>query len=231
MSDVPVKRGPIKPQCLEILRQREVPVGTVLDVGVQYGTPELMQAWPNVPHLLFEPVEEFVEPIERLYRNLDHELIKAAVGSSSGETYLEVMQVLENMSVSHSHMVSEKGERPVRTVRKISLDDFLRDRSDAKPYLLKIDIDGHEMEVLRGAAETLKSCSIVIIETPVHHIQERLKAVEDAGFLLFDLIEPCYYDDALWQCDAVFLRRDIHASHFTSLKAGFKQSLWSRFGA
>jgi len=50
------KRSPDKYQTLCILRDRGVPVSTVIDVGICHGTPKLMQVWPDKRHVLFEPV-------------------------------------------------------------------------------------------------------------------------------------------------------------------------------
>ena len=82
------------------------------------------------------------------------------------------------------------------------------------PYFLKIDIDGFELRVLEGATKTLENTSVVMIETPVHELTARIAFLERAGFVLFDLIEPCYYDKALWQCDALMLKSSIRWGHF-----------------
>jgi hypothetical protein len=86
------------------------------------------------------------------------------------------------------------------------------------------------MKVLRGALKTLEQTSIVMIEATVDTLVERLSFLSEAGFRLFDLTEPCYYDDSLWQCDAVLLRRDIHAAHFADIHCGFDESKWEIFG-
>jgi hypothetical protein len=35
--------------------------------------------------------------------------------------------------------------------------------------LVKIDVEGHEMEVLKGAAETLKRCKPLFIQIEIHN--------------------------------------------------------------
>jgi FkbM family methyltransferase len=224
-------RGPYKTQTLQILRERGIPVGTILDVGVCHGTPELMAAWPDRHHLLFEPVAEFEQNILRAYRNIRHELHQVAVGDRTGTIGLTTEAVLPGMAVSHSHMTdTDPGADPsVRSVRKIALDDFLPGRGLAEPYLLKIDIDGQELQVLKGAAETLKRCSIVIVECPRGELVQRIGAVQAAGFTLFDLCEPCYYDKTFWQCDAVFLRNDLHRQHFRQLAGKVEPGMYETF--
>lgn len=225
------KRAPDKNQSLRILRDRGVPVGTVIDVGVCHCTAELMAVWPDRKHLLFEPVAEFVTTIEHHYRNIPHELHSVAVSDEAGTIGLKVSSVLSGMEVSHSGMTSVKySDNPaIRSVPMIKLDDFLLGRELEEPYLLKIDIDGQELKVLKGAAETLKKCSIVIVECQSSQLVQRIAAVQAAGFSLFDLAEPCYYDKVFWQCDAVFIRKDIAISKFKLLAGKVEAGMYEMF--
>ncbi len=161
-----------------------------------------------------------------------NEIVNVAVSDKSGETLLELERVVDvpGLDFSHSHVASEPREGKVqRTVPMTTLDDFLRDRELPEPYLLKIDIDGHELAAIAGATETLKKCAIVIVEAQVAELPQRIAAIASQGFILFDLVEPCYYDHALWQCDAVFLREDVHRQHFANLSAEFDSTKYSIF--
>jgi len=212
-------RGPLKSQALAVLKSRGVPVETILDIGVNTVTPELVAAFPDRHHVLFEPVEEYAEGIERNYARVPHEWVKAAVSDQSGTVTLKTASKLQGQGISHAGMVASPAadSTDTRTVPMLRLDDFMSQRRLPGPYLLKIDIDGHEMKVLRGAVETLKACSVVIVECPHYSLPERLAHLMKAGFRLFDLAEPCYYDKVFWQCDAVFLREDLFAQKFQAL--------------
>ncbi len=221
-------RGPIKSQTLAVLRQRQVPVGVVLDVGVLTGTPELIEAYPDRMHVLFEPVLEFTAQIHQTYRNVWHLLVQAAVSDRVGTTALQTTTVMSGMQISHSSMVDEAGVA-TRIVPMITLDHYLDGANLPAPYLVKVDVDGFEMRVLTGAAETLKNTSIVIVEATVDAIAERIAFLTQRGFRLFDLTEPCYYDESLWQCDAVFIRNDLYAAHFMTIDRGFDESKYTAF--
>lgn len=225
------QRAPLKAQSLEILRSRNVPVRTVLDVGVCHGTPEVMQRWSDIPHILFEPVVEFAEPIARHYRKIDHELHQVAVSDTVGTVHIGTSATLPDMEISHSHMAESAAAEPsMREVPMVTLDSFLACRSDLQgPFLLKIDIDGQELRALTGAAETLARCSIVIVECQRNELAQRILAVQRAGFRLFDLAEPCYYDKMLWQCDAIFIRSDIMESAFEPLTRKVVPRLYETF--
>lgn len=227
-------RGPIKDQALQVLRNRGVRIGTVLDVGVLNGTPELMAHFPQAMHILFEPIIEFNPQIVRNYNRIPHEVVNVAVSDGTGETLLEMYHMVDvpGHRFSHSNVTSEPAPgRAHRTVPMTTLDDFLKDRELPKPYFLKIDVDGHELAVIAGATETLKECAVVMIEATLQEVPERLSAVAAHGFTLFDLAEPCYYDNAFYNCDAIMLRNDLHKRLFAQLETNFDHSKYTVFGS
>ena len=227
-------RGPFKNQALQVLVNRGIRIGTVLDVGVLTGTPELKAHFPDALHVLFEPVAEFIPDIQRNYQGVRYEIANVAVSDTTGETMMALESVVNvpGQAFSHSFMVSGTVEGAARRVVPMTtLDDFLEVRDLPEPYLLKIDIDGHELAALAGATATLKRCAAVIIEAHISELPQRISAIADQGFVLFDLAEPCYYDNALWQCDAILLREDVHRRHFAQFDAGFEASKYSVFKA
>ena len=225
-------RGPIKNQALQVLRNRGIRIGTVLDVGVLSGTPELMAYYPQALHILFEPIVEFNPQIVRSYSRIPHEIVNVAVSDSTGETLLEMYHMVDvpDHPYSHSNVTSQPTPgRAVRTVPRTTLDDFVRDRDLPEPYFLKIDVDGHELGVIAGATETLKKCAVVMIEVTLEEVPERLAAVAAHGFTLFDLAAPCYYDNAFYNFDAIFMRTELHERVFAQFGDNFDFAKYSVF--
>jgi FkbM family methyltransferase len=224
-----MNRGPTKRSSLGVLLERKIPVRTILDVGALHGTPDLMEAYPDRTHVLFEPVAEFREKIERGYANIPHKLVQAAVSDRSGTTTLKTVTILAGFAISHSHMTDEPPQGNDRTVPMVTLDHYLASNPVEGPFLLKVDIDGADMKVLRGATEVLKQTSIVMIEVVHLNMIERLSFLFDRRFRLFDLTEPCYYDDAFWQCDAILIREDYFSECFADIDVGFDQRKYHHF--
>lgn len=221
-------RGPYKKQVFELFRQRGVPVNTVLDVGILQGTPELIKAYPDRKHVLFEPIIEYTDHIADAYAHIDYTLHNVAVADASGEVELRVESSVGTDWITHSYICRED-EVANRTVPMIALDDFLPTQQLEGPFLLKVDVDGVELRILKGAARTLKQCSVVIVEADKSHLAERLTYMTQQGFELFDLMEPAYYDGAFWQCDLIFLRRDIFKTYFKDLNDGLDIRLYTIF--
>ena len=143
---------------------------------------------------------------------------------------LHVRKVLSQTEVSHSSVVDEAPDNSeTRIVPSTRLDTFTKANALAKPFLVKIDVDGNEMRILSGAIETLKDASIVIIETPKSEFSDRIAFLEKQGFVLFDLAAPCYYDDSFWQCDAIFMKSDLQRRYFKQMEQRFEPTAYAEF--
>jgi FkbM family methyltransferase len=57
------------------------------------------------------------------------------------------------------------------------------------PFLLKLDVQGAEAEVLHGAAQLLKQTHVVICETDVDDFQNVNKLMLERDFILFDMTD------------------------------------------
>jgi hypothetical protein len=81
--------------------------------------------------------------------------------------------------------------------------------------LLKVDVDGRELHVLRGAIETLRETGCAIVETVMfdtgpNYFYAVVDFMKQRGFVIHDIVNPFYRpnDLALWQVDTVFLPSD-----------------------
>lgn len=215
---------------MTVLRSRNIPIETIIDVGVQACTPELISMFPDKPHLLFEPVQEFVSHIHANYKRVNYKLVEAAVSDKEGEVTLQTAAIGGWATITHSNIVyGPVNSIDKRTVPMVTLDGYLSRHPQKPPHLVKLDVDGFELQVMQGGVETLKNTSVVIVETTKHDLTERIGFLEARGFEIFDLVEPCYYDQAFWQCDAVLLKRSLHEQYFSKLHDNFSPAKYEMF--
>jgi FkbM family methyltransferase len=214
-------RYPTMQDSLNVLLDAGVPVNTVLDVGILTGTAPLIETLPKVPHHLFEPVDLHFDQINKNYRNIESKLHHVALSDEDGEIYLARRAIHRDGRITHSEIVN----RPVTTadfpdlvdcksVPRRRLDSIATEEDWPDNCLLKVDVDGHEIEVLAGAEDTLRKTSIAIIEAPLNrvslpHFFARSEHMRSRGFYLMDIVDLAYYDGVLWQVDLVFVREDI----------------------
>jgi FkbM family methyltransferase len=138
---------------------------TVIDVGVAYGTPALYTRFPNAKHLLIEPIEEFKEKLQMICRQYNAEYVLAAAGARSGQIEIGVSSDLVGSSLLQSG-----GEK--RQVLVVTLDGICQEKGLKGPYLVKIDVQGAELDVLDGATTVLKETDVVILEVSFFHFAD-----------------------------------------------------------
>lgn len=201
---------------LRALVRLGVPVNSVLDVGVQGGTKPLMSVFQKVPHYLFEPVDSYFDAIRQAYKGFQYKLVHVALSDSDGQAWQVGISLDNSGTVTHSQIsdrpVSGDAEAQVvecKAIRKTKLDTALLELDPPQPWLLKVDVDGHEIQILRGAIEALKKSSIVLVEAPLSTIVGRAEVLQENGFQLIDIVDLSYYYGLLSQVDLVFVRQDL----------------------
>jgi FkbM family methyltransferase len=198
-------RFPSKRSAIDALVRFQIPIATVLDVGAHKETYDLRLGLPDVKHFLFEPISEFHADLRRNYSNVDHEIFDFALSDAEGEAPFS-KHAIEGGEISHGTIVgggSSVGQSA--TILTKRLDEFVLSRGEQGPFLLKIDVDGFEIPVLRGAQGIVDRISVIIVEATQSTFLERINFVSNMGFQLFDIIDQCYYYDMFSQADLVFI--------------------------
>lgn len=201
---------PSKANTLARLKAAGMEIGTVIDVGTHEQTLELREAFPDIRHILFEPAEEFHDKITNHYAGMDYVLAPLAVSDHDGSGNLKKFDI-DGGGVSHSTLVNPETTAGSSTIETVRLDTFLRDRDDSKPYLLKIDVDGYEVPIMRGLGESVTDVACMIVEATRDTFIERLNFGASLGFQLIDIIDPCYYYGVFSQADLVFIAPAVAA--------------------
>jgi len=105
--------------------------------------------------------------------------------------------------------------REVQTIPMRRLDDLETGLSG--PLLLKLDVQGYELQVLAGAEETLRQAEVIMAEVALLKynkgaplMAEVIAFLAQRGFVPFDIgdLMRRYEDGALFQCDMIFVRTE-----------------------
>lgn len=201
---------------LENMRTNGLAPKTVIDVGVAIGTADLYETFPDSHHILIEPLTEYetaLKMIKRNYANLDY--ILAAAGPSLGKVKINVHPDLVGSSLFLEHEDTDVNGVP-REVPCTTVDHVVEHFRAIGPYLIKIDVQGAELEVLLGGKKTLINSDCVILEVVLFDFfQERtglffktLDFMKSHGFVVHDVFGLLYrpLDGALSQVDIVFVK-------------------------
>ena len=146
-------------------KQALAPGMTVLDVGASFGLFTIAAARAVAPAgrvFAFEPAPSTASAL-RVHVEWNAvadrvEVVEAAAsGSSGGETFWEQeTSFVASLLEPAARQEETRFETPVarRAVAALTLDDFCRTRR-IEPDVLKVDVEGAESEVLRGARDLL----------------------------------------------------------------------------
>jgi FkbM family methyltransferase len=101
-------------------------------------------------------------------------------------------------------------DRGTSKVKAVTLDGLATRLGLKGPYLLKLDVQGAEAQVLRGAKELLAHTHVLICEVDIDDFQAVNQVLIEAGFGLFDLTEINWLADrSLGWFYPVYLHREL----------------------
>lgn len=189
----------------------------VFDVGAYRGefAVACLERWPRAEIACFEAQAARVSDLRslrekqsglRLFPVLLGAAARDAVGLHEAET---ASSILSEAAGPNHPLVAH----PMRTVDDVVRSDF----AGRPPDLLKLDVQGYELEVLRGAEESLSGVGAVLAELNLLDIHagvplfaELVRWLDDRGFVAFDLcgLTRRPLDQALWQTDMIFVPRE-----------------------
>jgi FkbM family methyltransferase len=189
----------------------------VFDVGANIGRTALAFArgFPEATVYAFEPV---AATFQRLTENVAAEArirpVNLALGRRAGRARMRI----QSLSVSNRVATWRDYYRPHETVTMTSGDAFCAEHSVERIGFLKIDAEGHDLEVLRGFTAMLKASRIDLAETEVGmnpenrthasfgSVQSFLEHLGYRLFLLYDFGRDTSFTGrvVLRRCNAVF---------------------------
>lgn len=168
--------------------------GDVLDIGGYTGLMSLLaaRAHPkNVVHL-FEPVGATMERanINVKLNGYGSRIHRHNVGASDREAMVEINHYRDSNFVgTGSSLHAKEGKEIIykSVINTVAIDSYLPDVSAS---VIKIDVEGHELQCLQGMAETIsRTRPPIVVEIWEHTRPEVFSLLRDLGYHL-DRVEP-----------------------------------------
>lgn len=159
--------GDSNEECVFELVKGEAPV--LFDVGAHTGEYTLLfkRRFPQARVFCFEPSQENFARLGQSTAALSGvDCRRCALGKEAGEATLYRDQAVSSLAsltkrrLAHYAIAMEIEE----TVAVTTVDRFLREQGIAYIDLMKIDVEGHELDVLEGAAESLGAGRIGVVQ-------------------------------------------------------------------
>ena len=157
---------------------------TIIDAGGNVGISAVwfLAHYPDAAMHVFEPAEDNVRFLARNIANFPKaELFQKGIGAETG-----TMNLLHGeFAGMHSLLpgLAEEGA-PVEQIEVVTLADHMAAHGIDKIDLLKLDIEGSEMDAIRGLGDRIRDVNVIVGE--VHEalidVDTFYKALTDAGF-------------------------------------------------
>lgn len=144
---------------------KKIDSGIVFDVGANKGdyTSYIHSSNNRIQLHCFEPSPEAWKKLKRLEIKGKIFVNRVALGSKEGYAYLHFTKgKSEHGSFYEIHDGQRRFSR--EKVKVTTLDNYCNSRKITKIYLLKIDTEGSEMEILKGAKKMIHKNSIDLIQ-------------------------------------------------------------------
>lgn len=200
---------------------QSISVDGVIDVGANRGqfTLACRLALPGVPVVAFEPIPSEAEIFRKVHSRLPQiSLYELALGEYQGSAILHLSKSADSSSLlpiglKQRELFVNTSEVGTITVPVQRMDELSNCWVGRSRQLLKLDVQGYELQVLRGSLETLRSCAYVYAECSEVSLYDgqALRAeveafLKDQGFLLVNRYNEQYADGKLIQADYLFVR-------------------------
>lgn len=200
--------------CFARIGSRGLEPKTIIDVGASDGcwSRECMGVFPHARYALFDALPENSAALQTLTDNNSNMMYwNGALGAQSGHLLINS----HGDQTSFFHSADWPGTPLEVEVRP--LDSFIESMSFKGPILIKADVQGYELEVLRGATRCLEMTEVLLLEVSFRQIYEASplahEVVSELGARGYRIYDICSYaqrssDEELLQADIVFVHRE-----------------------
>src|SRR5262249_21885347 len=160
---------------LEDLRARGFSPAGILDVGAENGswTRNALSIYPQASVVMIEPQDEWEAVLSALCRERSAcRYIKAGAGRAGGDLIQTIYDDLSGSSFMHPPDDTAIQTGRQRRTHVITINSILEQHKDFRPDLVKLDIQGFELEALIGGSNLFGTTEVFVVETSLFSWEE-----------------------------------------------------------
>jgi len=199
---------------LENLKRMGFDPTVIIDIGAYEGTWTLhvLEVYPNARILMLEAQrkkEPILQKLRDHYGNIDYRI--ALVSSTDGK------EKLFGECETNSQVVENgQNDNNVYSLPTQTLDSILAQARFPYPDFLKLDVQGHELEVLKGSENAMAHSEVCLLEVSLLDLgnkqpllSEMVSFMDEKGFQAYDISQLMRrpFDKALYQVDMFFVKK------------------------
>ena len=167
----------------DIVKKYNMNINGIIHIGAHYGEEIVDYINEGIQNLiLFEPLSDNFDILHENSQNLNAniEAYQVALGSEPGEATMYVSDNEKQSSSILKPKVHLSHHPDVKFPSKEEVEVHLLDEYDCHNYnFLNMDVQGYELEVLKGGSETLKHVDYVYCEVNRDEVYENNAYIEE----------------------------------------------------
>jgi len=190
--------------------------GNIVDVGANHGnwTRTALRYFPEARYALFEPQGELLKGTD-LDGNPRVQIFAMGAGPVTSTMKLSKHERDDSFSFALTEEEAASRGREQVEAPVVALDEFLPSQGLPCPDMFKVDAEGWDLEVLKGAERCVASAEVVLLEAAVmnklfaNRLELVISEMSRRGFVLFDItdLNRTQRDGALWLVEVAFVKR------------------------
>ncbi len=199
---------------------------SIVDVGANSGgfAMKINKILPEARIHSFEPLHSVFDELKENTNNISNITYhNYALGNFEGELEINKNEFSPSSSfysvgTKHTQAFPHTAKTEKEIVKVKMLDSIFNSLDLTSNVLLKLDVQGYELDVLKGGARSLNSVNIIIAEVSFYPLYIDQPLFKDVYSFLFErgfdyfgnfdqLVDP--NDHRILQADAIFFKKDI----------------------
>ena len=187
---------------------KNLEIKNIIDVGVEKGTKFLTDKFPNSYFYLVEANSNYYTYLENNFlKQYKGKLFKVAAGKDSDEKFF-----YESGPISSFFEREDFNFKKKKLVNIKPLDEILLNENISNNTILKIDCEGAELDILKGADKILQTVDFVIVELRLQKINtynpsELINFLYEKNFLWEKILKIYYAKIGIDYIDILFIKK------------------------
>jgi FkbM family methyltransferase len=205
---------------LEPLLKKVDNINTIIDIGSNKGQFSILARsfFPSSKIYSFDPQKKYLDIQKKILKKKDINYFNIGIGNKKRLKKFFITSREDSSSFLKPKRINNKNYE-IKNIKKIKIDklDNLIDIKKIKgPVLIKIDIQGYELEALKGAKKILKVADYLIAEISYQKIYDNqvsnidlLSYLKKINFKKLLTANETKFNDKVFQSDILFVNKDI----------------------
>lgn len=205
---------------MRALRKRGFEPRYVLDVGANSGqwSQTVHSVFPQAHFVMIEPQAEMEPYLQHLATTKpdSYSYHLAGAAAAAGEEVLTLWDDLQGSTFAETVSDELLGKGKQRRVAMLTIDELIASGQMPVPDLIKLDVQGYELEALRGAERCFGTTEMFVIEATLYgggrvpDFYDTVQFMRERNYVVYDFLDMKYrpFDNALGQADICFVKNE-----------------------